>query len=410
MKTSSKPRIAFWFRYGPADHAELFHAIPAIVEQLADKAEIHYFGLKTKAPIPETLQRHVIIHTLPLRVDRANNRDKVWKTLFWIISIPWLAIYCRLLKIRAIYIDENVPLVAPLAHLFFGSRIALTIADFFIEIYEARSRAVRLVGPCLKAMDYYTWRRLPLIFTRAKNTRAFLAEHGIASQRIFPVYDPCDFTVYHPADRSSARRALHLPQEAVILVHHGILHPNKGNDRILRSIAEHRDRFPDLIYLLIGDGPDMPRLRALTSTLNLEDCVRFTGWLPTLAEVNQALNAGDIGLVMRIGQPSDDFHMTGALVHSMACGLPVLAAHLAGVAEVIANDRNGLLFNPHTLADFPSQLARLYSDATYRNKLGDQALKDAYTNFDMDTVTLQTITPLQALLNIQNPENDTAAS
>ena len=38
---TDRPKIALWFRYGPADHAELFHAMPRIVAALAARAEVH---------------------------------------------------------------------------------------------------------------------------------------------------------------------------------------------------------------------------------------------------------------------------------------------------------------------------------------------------------------------------------
>ncbi len=398
VSSASRPRIALWFRYGPAEHAELFHAIPDVVEKLAEQAEVHYFGCKSHKPVPERIQQHAHIHHLPFTVDRTSNRDKMWKTLLWLLALPYIGLWCRFHRIQAVYIDETVPLSAPLARLFFGRRVALTVADFFIDIYAVNNRLLGWVGGLIKALDYRAWRRLPVIFTRAQNTRDFLAEHGVAPEHVFPVYDPCDFSVYHPLDRTEARAALGLREDAVVLVHHGILHPNKGNDRILQAIAQHQAQFPALHYLLIGDGPDMPRLRELTQSLGIAERVTFTGWLPTLAEVNQALNAGDIGLVMRIGQRSDDFHMTGALVHSMACGLPVLAARLAGIAEVVRDDHNGYLFDPHTLQDFADQLQRLYDDAATRHRLGEQALADAHKHFDMANVTEQTVRPLLKLL------------
>ena len=395
-----KPRIALWFRYGPAEHAELFHAMPDIVTALAEYAEVHYFGCASDKPIPDEIARHAVIHHLPFRVDRSSSRDKMWKTLLWLCSIPWMGWWCRRHRVAAVYIDETVPLTAPLARLFYGRNVAMTIADFFVDVYAEHNRWIRWCGGAVKRLDLAAWRRLPLLFTRAKATRPYLREQGIDEQRVHPVYDPCDFNIYHPEERAAARRALALPDDAIVLVHHGILHPNKGNDRILKAIGQHRDRFPKLIYLLIGDGPHMTTLRELVRTLQLEDCARFTGWLPSLTEVNTALNAGDIGLVMRIGQRSDDFHMTGALVHSMACGLPVLAARLGGISEVIEDDRNGYLFDPHTLADFPDQLERLYSSKETRQRLGATALQDAHQLFAMPKVTRRTVEPLLRLLGV----------
>ncbi len=398
MSATRKPRIALWFRYGPAEHTDLFHAIPDIIERLAQSAEVHYYGFTSDHPVPDRIAAYAVIHRLPFHVDRGNEKDKFRKTLLWYFLVPFIALRCRLNGTRAVFIDESLPLLPLLARIFYGRRVACAVADFFLTIYANRSWLIRRSAGWLQACDRYAWRRLPCIFTRTRTARDWLTQQGVPAANIHPVYDPCDFDIYHPTDHSAARAQFAIPTDAVVLVHHGILHPNKGNDRILRALAQHRERFPHLLYLLIGDGPDMARLRTMAAELGIEDRVRFTGWLKTLPEVNQALNAGDIGLVMRIGQPTDDFHLTGALVHAMACGLPVLAARLAGIAEVIRDDENGYLFDPHTLDHFADQLQRLYDDGATRARLGEQALADARKHFDMANATEQIVTPLRELL------------
>ena len=112
-----------------------------------------------------------------------------------------------------------------------------------------------------------------------------------------------------------------------------------------------------------------------------------------------ALNAGDIGLVMRVGAQSDDFHMTGALVHNMACGLPVLAARLGGVSEVIRENQNGLLFDPRDPAEFRAKLRTLIHHPDLRRQYGAAARRDAQIHFDMQSVTTRTVSPLLELAN-----------
>ncbi len=396
---NKRPKIAFWFRYGPADHSELFHAIPHIVEALATHAEVHYFGMRTATPVPAAIQQHAILHWLPCRVDRTNNRDKLFKTILWILALPGVALWCRCQRMDAVYMDETIPLSPLIARVFFGRNVAVTVADFFTDIYL--TGALAFLGRAIRAIDLWTWRRLPLIFTRAKTTRTWLARHGVNPDRVQPVYDPCDLTRYHPLppdQRQQARQSFGFTPQQVILVHHGILHPNKGNDWILRALAQLRPSAPHLHYLLIGDGPDMPRLRQLIQELQMEDAVTLTGWLPTLDHVNQALNAGDIGLVMRVGAQSDDFHMTGALVHNMACGLPILAARLGGVSEVIEENRNGLLFDPTQPEEFQRKLRLLLDNPALRQTLGAAAHTAATRHFDINRVTQHTTQPLLALL------------
>ena len=393
--SENKPRIAFWFRYGAAEHSELFHALPGCIRELSRHCEVHYFGLKTRKIVPMELRENAILHEFPFYVNRGSGLDKMLKTALWILCLPFAGLYCRAKRVRAVYIDETIPFTALIARVFAGPQVALTVADFFVDIYFTGSLA--FLGRAIRRIDLWSWKTARLIFTRAKSTKTYLASKGIKPERIFPVYDPCDMTVYHRLDRNECKTAMGYKPEEIILVHHGILHPNKGNAAIIRAISEMRDQYPVLRFLLIGDGPEMKTLQALVKDLKAEDVCRLTGWLPSLEQVNAALNAGDIGLVMRTGAQSDDFHMTGTLVHNMACGLPILAARLGGVSEVVEEARNGLLFDPRSMDEFKQKLTMFIEDAELRNRCGLEAEKDARIHFDMDSVVRQTVEPLARL-------------
>jgi len=391
---STRPRIAFWFRYGAAEHTELFHALPELIAELAKHAEVHYFGMTSDRAIPELIRQNAVIHELPFKVNRTSTRDKMIKTGLWIISLIRVARICRRLKMDAVYIDETIPFTAAIARRFYGPNVAFTVADFFVDIYLAPNPVLRPLARWIRRYDLRSWKSLPLIITRAKSTRDYLATQGIDASRVLPIYDPCDDKVFFPSDKAACRKEFGYTNNDVVLVHHGILHPNKGNDRIIRSIARIHSSHPRLKYLLVGDGPDMPRLRELVGELQLEDTVKLTGWLPGRADVNRALNAGDIGLVMRVGHESDNFHMTGALVHAMACGLPILAARLGGISEAVREDHNGLLFDPVCDDEFTNKLIRLADDPPLRQRLGQVAYEDSRKLFSMETVIDQHVTSL----------------
>lgn len=392
---STKPRIAFWFRYGAAEHAELFHALPDIIEELSKRVDIHYFGMKGQRPVPDKILRHATLHELPFRVHRTSNRDKMFKTLLWILYLPWLARRTRRAGVEAVYIDETIPFTVCAAQRWVGPKVAVTVADFFVDIYLTPHRLLRPLGQWMRRVDLNAWRKAKLIITRARTTREYLAGQGIDPKLIEPIYDPCDEKVFYPMDKSACRREFGYGEGDIVLVHHGILHPNKGNDRILAALARVRCSHPNLKYLLVGDGPDMEHLRAMVKELRLDDAVTLTGWLPGREDVNRALNAGDIGLAMRVGHESDHFHMTGALVHAMACGLPVLAARLGGLSEAVEEGRSGYLFAPECLEEFDAKLKLLADDAALRKRMGDEAYRDAQKLFGMEVVIKRTVEVLE---------------
>ena len=386
------------FRYGPGDHTELCHAIPHIVELLSEHCEVHYFGMSSHTPIPPALKKQLVLHLAPFHVNRQSGFDKLIKSIFWLLLFPWMGIYCRLKGIKLIFIDDSMPLAALLGLIFFGKNTVTVIADFMMDIYIEKYALLRPLSLLIKKIDLWALRRLPLIFTKVNYTRNYLASKGCVIDRIHPVYDPCDFSIFHPKETSSCKKQFGLSDNTITLVHHGILHPNKGNDFIIKALANLRDKGIIIHYLLIGDGPDMASLKQLVKDLQMNDMVTFTGWLDTLENVNDAINAGDIGLVMRTGKESDNFHVTGALVHSMACGLPILAARLGGVSEIVHENDNGLLFDPNNMEEFQEKLITLAKQSKLRETFGAKALNDARTLFDMDSIARQTASPMLSLI------------
>ncbi len=370
-----KPRIALWHRYGPAGHTACGgHCIPEVVRLLSEHCEVHYFGSKDAEPTPQLIANHAVVHTLPWRFDRASHSDKLLKTILWYLATPLMALKCRFLGVKCIFNDETLPLMAPLLRLFYGRTVAISVADFFLTIYAEEKPLLRPLCRLIQSIDFATWRKLPLIFTKVNYTKTYLAKHGINPDKLQTSYNPCDRSVYFPRDKTEARRRLGISSEALVLVHHGILHPNKGNDRIIRALSELRDEFPSLIYLLVGGGPEQAKLEQLIQDLGMQDQVMMTGWLPTEEDVNWALNAADIGLVMRIGQFSDNFHLTDTLSHEMACGLPVLAADLAGIRESTTQAENGALFDADDMSQFKEHLSRLAKDPDLRQRQGKASL------------------------------------
>lgn len=401
MNRTNRPKVAIWFRYGSAEHTELLPALPAIIAQLGRHAEVHYYGMKSKKTVPDIISRNAHLHYLPFYCNRSCQRDKVIKSVLWIMLLPLVALHCRLMRVKAVFIDETIPITVPIARLFFGANTACTVADMFMEIYGRKSPLIRALGRWAGKCDVAAWRNVALILTKTRSAREFLINQGIAENRIRTIYDPCDFAVYRPLpanEKKTVRREFNIADQDIVLVHHGILHPNKGNDLIISALADLADTYPRLRYLLIGDGAEMENIKGLVDKLNMQERVIMTGWLPTPDDVNRALNAGDIALAMRTGHNSDHFHLTSALVHGMAGGLPVLAARLDGIRELIRDDENGLLFNPADMQDFKRQLVRLLDDNELRARLGRQALTDARVHFDITGVAEQTAQALCALL------------
>ncbi|NOU36674.1 MAG: glycosyltransferase family 4 protein [Kiritimatiellaceae bacterium] len=395
-----KRKIAFWHRYGPSGHTSTCHSIPHIIRKLHERGvEVHYFGLRENSAAPEMIKAHCTIHALPFRLNRGSAASKLFGTLFWYAALPALALRCRLMKMDAVFWDETLPWGALIARVFYGRNICITVADFFLTIYSEQHSELKRFFDWLQQVDYRTWRTLPLIFTKVNYTRTFLAERGVDPDRVCCAYNPCDTELYSPRDRNAARSKFGLAANDFVVVHHGVLHPNKGNDRIIRAMADLKNKLPNLKYLLVGSGPEMNRLKLMCSELGMTDRVIFTGWLPTEQDVVEAIRTADVGLVMRIGQFSDNFHVTDTLSHEMACGLPILAARLKGVEELVKENKTGLLFDPNDMFTLKAQLTTLHHQKDLRIKMGMQARAKSVEAFDIETISSRMAEALFHLTN-----------
>jgi len=397
VRAQSKPKIAFFFRYSPADHTELSAAVPTLIKRLSETAEVHYFGMSSLKPVPAVIQAHATLHLCPFRIDRSSSLDKFIKALLWYLWLPWIGLRCRFMGIDVVYFNDFLPLGAWFVRIFYGPNYVYWVADFLHHVYADKARWLIPIARLIDRLDFAAWRRTPLIFTHARATIPFLVKHGVPASRIIAVHDPCDTDLYKPVSRAEARKKWNYAEDDFVLVHHGVLHPNKGIERIISALAPLMKTEERLHFLIVGSGPELTTLKNRVDQLGLAQQVRFTGWLESLEEVNLALNAGDVGLVMRTGGDYDDFHTTSALVHNMSAGLAILSARRGGMAEVIIDGENGYLFDPDNMDEFRERLLKLRSSPELRRRLGKAARDLACELFSISRVVDRISEPLLKL-------------
>lgn len=386
MKSPSG-KVALLFRYGAGEHVDFLPALPEILRRLHEEGlEVHHFGFRGKESLPADLRRWVQVHEGPFRVNRGSQWDKHLKALLWLMGLPFLGWRLQRRGFDKVFVDETLPLSAMLLRMGYRGKLLFTVHDFFMEIYWEPRSLLRAPARWIQRLDARAWRRLDRIFTRTESAKEFLTGKGLCPDRISVLPDPVNLQLFHPEgdrdQREAFRAAWGVTPQDLLMVHHGIMHPNKGNLRLIQAVQRLRERLPHLKLMLIGDGPEMPELRQTVTALGLQDRVLLTGWLPGLADISRALKAGDIGLVMRKGLPGDHFHVTSTLVHNLACGLPVLSARLRGISEVVEEGREGFLFDPVCDEEFDRKLIQLAESPELRKEMGLAARQKAEESFD----------------------------
>lgn len=127
------------------------------------------------------------------------------------------------------------------------------------------------------------------------------------------------------------------------VVQAGNLIPLKYYNHTIRALARIKSNYPDLTFIIVGEGPERPRLEALCQELGIAECVQFAGQLPnpdTLAEMAKA----EIFVM-----PSSPEGFGIVYLEAMASGCITIGTRGEGIADVITHGENGYLVEPKSV-------------------------------------------------------------
>lgn len=135
------------------------------------------------------------------------------------------------------------------------------------------------------------------------------------------------------------------------------LDPLKGHDHLFRALARLVPAHPNVVLLIVGEGPERERLERLRADLSIEQHIIFTGHRRDVPDV---LGAADL-----LVHPSLSESFGQVLIEACAAGKPVLATDVGVAREIIVEGVTGLIVPP----DDPEALYVALADLLSRSNL-----------------------------------------
>ena len=152
--------------------------------------------------------------------------------------------------------------------------------------------------------------------------------------------------------------------------------PRKGVDQLIVALTAIRERHPEALLLVVGDGPQRAELERMAGTVGGDAAVRFAG--AVAAEDMPALYA--LSEVMALPNRTETGESDGlplVFLEANACGRPVIGGLAGGTPEAVVNDRNGLLVDGRDAAAIAEAVTRVLDDAALAARLGAGGLMAA---------------------------------
>jgi phosphatidylinositol alpha-1,6-mannosyltransferase len=270
-----------------------------------------------------------------------------------------------LVKRRPALVLVEHPNFAPLGWLVARlSRVPLVVIAHGIDIWEPLSPIRQ------KALGQANQVICVSRFTAEKAAQA----NGIALQKTRVLHNCLEpGFVPHPEGRTN-ESSLSLLTVARI----SLSEQYKGHDYIIRSLPKLLEKFPQLIYDIVGDGDGRASLEQLAADLGVASAVRFHGKVSEEELLHRYQEASIFVMPSR----GEGFGI--AFLEAMVHGLPVIGGNLDASPEVISDGETGLVVDPTSDVAIAGAIEKLLSDAELRRRMGNAGQQRALSTFSYE--------------------------
>ena len=171
-------------------------------------------------------------------------------------------------------------------------------------------------------------------------------------------------------------------KDRLIISSFGMMNPSKGYEHVIDSLPKVIEKFPNLLYLIIGETHPIVRkvegeryrnlLEKKVMELGLKDNVKFYNKYANLSGIIKYLNATDIYISPSV---NPNQIVSGTLSYAMGCGRPVVSTPFLHAKEIVTSER-GILAEFNNSESFADAILQLLSDSSLREKME----KNAYSH------------------------------
>jgi glycosyltransferase involved in cell wall biosynthesis len=214
--------------------------------------------------------------------------------------------------------------------------------------------------------------------------------HGGASLELptFVYYPPVDTNRFIPDHerRLQTRAELGIPPDAPVVGTVSSLVPMKGLEHFIAAAGSIAEVCPEARFVIVGATPSShaayaERLQEQATALRLPHPVVFSG---ERTDVEQLYPAFDVNLITSL--PRSEGTTTTAL-EAQSCGVPLVAARVGAVGDVVKDGVTGLLVPAEQPQALAQACLQLLGDEALCARMGAAGREAAVERFDSDKVS-----------------------
>ena len=209
--------------------------------------------------------------------------------------------------------------------------------------------------------------------------RETVRDFTVPEERVEVIPNFIDIAVYRPGLVPSHRATL-APEGGKIVMHISNFRAVKRAEDVVSVFAKLTAKQPSRL-VLVGDGPERPRVLMRAEELGVRDRVMFLG---KHTSVHEVLSCADLFL---LPSASESFGLVA--LEAMACGAPVVASNVGGLPEVIEHGTSGYMFDVGDIDAMAEAGLRIMGDDEHWRSLSEAGRALAEERFSSERVVPQ---------------------
>ncbi|HWR25279.1 MAG TPA: glycosyltransferase family 4 protein [Methanosarcina sp.] len=213
--------------------------------------------------------------------------------------------------------------------------------------------------------------------------------YNIPGEKIVVISNGANTSLFKPLSQETCRKELGLDLKVPFICFVGNLAPWQGVEYLVKAAPLILSQSPECRFLIVGDGVMKDELIKLSRELGVENRFIFTGVI-AYHRVPLYINASDVCAAPFIFARNAKIGLSPLKLYEyMACGKPVVASNISGVADALEASEGGISIPPEDPIALAEAILELLKNPDLKTKLGSKGLSYVTENYSWYSVAKQ---------------------
>jgi len=251
-----------------------------------------------------------------------------------------------------------------------------------------------------KLLERKVYSKVDMILAITPHHSRYVISLGANESKVKLLPLPIDTSLFHPSvDCAEVRQKWGLGEKNQVVLFIGTLFDFCGLDGFIRQFPRVIAEFPEARLLIVGDGPQRPKLERTITELGLARQVTITGFQP-YPTMPQYISLATVCINPFLNTEATKDIFPGKIIQYIASGKATVATPLLGITTLVPDESHGVIY-ADSAAAMAQEIIGLLGAPERRQQLGQAGLNYVNQVHDQQKIARQLEAELLEIIKIK---------